>query len=381
MQTLKDSMSDTPLPIVFPLRLPDLPDQTAETHDSALSTKLGLDNSPCVIRQSAAADLQRCPRKFAFKYRFRLRRKGDGYASAREVGSMTHLIVKCLLEGASLEGAMRECHKYLDSIAVPEESRAAADKDLALATAMAVSYWEKFSLNPNRWHVIGSEITISVKLPGVVAPLSGTIDLLLWDREKNEIWIHDLKTTGNSPVKRQATVEYEPQTRIYRILATAYVAAGLAKTRDEEPVPPETPVVGVQYNVIKRPTIRQKQKQTAEAYIAEVGDWYAGRGEHEGTTTGGPHAIVPPYPFRFRGGLVSYEFAKQLRMLDRAATEYCGFASCPRTLDTKQCYGGPGQSSCEYDEICSADPRLWKTIVKTLYDQAEKPPELTEDAA
>jgi len=322
-----------------------------------------------------------CPRYFALKYRFGLVPKGVGYSSAREVGTIAHMMMSLLVQGASLDGALRAATKYIDDLELEPIQRSIAQKDLAMATAMTVAYWQRFALDSTRWNVIGSEVNIIVEIPGIESPIEGTIDLLLWDREKNEIWIHDLKTTGKDPQKRQATAAFDPQTRIYRLLAEGYIRIGAAVVLStNERVPVDTPVVGVQYNVIKRPSIRQKDKykpegadrarpQTYDEYLAEVADWYAGRGEHEGTTTGGAHAVVPPYPCRFTGELITYEFAYQLRLLDAACGQPPGVASCPRTLNVRQCEGVYGNSECPYLQLCGSSPLIWPRIVKTCYDR------------
>lgn len=353
-----------------------------------LNESLGVPEKLGRISASSMSTIQTCRRKYALRSRCGLSTKD--YSSARETGTISHAYLQALYKGLSrkeaLEAADAAKHQLVRELQDLPGAKAGLDievdltRDMLLAIIMCDVWWEKFGWDTNRWKVVTCEEEMTVpwspddKLGKV--DIIGFIDLLVEDTETGELWIVDIKTTSDDPVKRQATASYDPQSRIYRLLAEAWSAKNGGK-----------PVVGIMYPTLVRPTItckkmwapppelglpppaegRKTRAQTPDEYYNEVRRWYAGTGEHEGTTTGGSHALVPPCPMRFEGPTIDDEFGAQLWEGYRMAVTPLSPSEFYRTPDTYTCRGRKGTSGCEYLPICSSSPLLWPTISKQLY--------------
>lgn len=356
-----------------------------------LAELVGVPSRIAQLRQSSMKDTF-CKRYFAFKHRLGLSR--PGYASARENGSLYHEIVGALHMGKSWEDAIAQGKALADQMLkdITEFADDTLEQDLqnieqslqndwAKACAMAKAYWSRFSLDPDRWKVIAVELPVQFGLI-VDAGLDEahnevleifdpemTVDLVLYDTVKNEVWIIDHKTVSFDPRIYQQTAPYDPQTRLYRLGVTTYIQSGQAASfpDGEVVVAPHTPVTGMMYVPIGRPTIKQKKNQSFEEYLAEIEDWYTATGAHEFTTTGGSQALVPPYPHRFKEPLVTAEFLGQLREYDKLQHMPTYPELFPRSLNNNDCtrrYNKP----CPYRELCSSHTALWPGIAKRLFN-------------
>ena len=81
---------------------------------------------PLAVRSSYITALEDCPRKFFFQYRCGLRRRGE-FAFALEVGTIYHAMMRGLVEGKPLSGALQGASQELS--AKLEEWKAMADEN------------------------------------------------------------------------------------------------------------------------------------------------------------------------------------------------------------------------------------------------------------
>lgn len=377
-----------PLPVLSSLAVsnrersvPVLPEEIPDTNAKRLTYWLGTGAFHVPIRQSSFADLQTCKRMFLLRHRCGIHMKG--YSAARERGTLAHRIMQRLNQGWTMANAVNDCRNLANSYVTEElerldESGLLAQKadairtqimqDFSLAVVMATVAQARMSLDPARYKCIAAELALSVRVGGLNHPLEMTIDNLLYDAEKHEVVIDDYKTTSKDPALYQATAAYSPQSRIYRVGATAYIQSGEARLQNTDwQIPADTPVTTMRYVAIKTPTIKQKKNQPWDDYIAEVQEWYTGTGRHEFTETGGSKALVDPYPHRFNEDLFTPEFEVQLREHDFYSGFYPYEYVFPRTADPATCrnhYGKP----CVYLPICSDHQANWKGIVNQLYE-------------
>jgi len=334
---------------------------------------LGVPSRVPPIRQSTIKDTF-CLRYYALRHRFGLVR--PGYRPARENGSLFHAIVAPLYAGKSFEEAIEEGRKLKDKLLkellsldenLLEQTAASVTKgleqDLAKAAAMVRCYWQRYGIEPGRFQVIAVELPLRLGLTsiGITTPAEMTVDLVIYDTVKHEVWIIDHKTVGGDPRHYQQTATYDPQTRMYRLGVTAWIRGG------HSPIPLETnDVTGIMFNAIRRPTIVQKKKQTFEEYVSEIEDWYTATGIHEETTTGGANAMPEPYPHRFSEPLLPMEFHRLLQQMTLMSEADPMLGSFPRTPCIGNCtnrYGSP----CTYREICASHPATWGTLVNRMF--------------
>lgn len=344
---------------------------------------VGVPERRAKTRQSAMKDTF-CLRYFAFKHRLGLSR--PGYSAARETGSIYHAIIAALHMGEPIEVAFQHgdaCREdILRNLLELDDGKLQQDikgiekgllEDYQKACAMAAVYWKRFNLDPARWKVIAVELPVQFELHVENDPLlqvqpEMTVDLVLYDILKGEVWIIDHKTIGYDPRVYQQTAPYDPQTQLYRMGVTAYIQSGQAASLPdgEVIVPADTQVTGMMYVPMKRPSIKQKKNQTFEEYLQEIEEWYTGTGAHENTTTGGSNALIEPYPHRFKGDLLSAEFHDQLER-HQASCQYRTVPEFfPRTLNNSDCtnrYGKP----CPFREFCGSHEAHWPAIRQRLF--------------
>jgi len=333
------------------------------------------------LSPSMFGTLQDCLMKFMLRHRYQLKQKG--YSSARETGTIGHAIIGSLHDGVGVSEALnagrKATAKLLKDIAAEPDCRKSKEEleksllgDFALASVVAQLFWEKYKL-PENFKTVATEVEVNMDLPGLATSLKCIMDRLMYDTQEKELWVADIKITGDDPVKFHSTAPFDPQTRMYRLAALAYLQSGKATVTTtlngetvHAPLPKDTPVVGMVYEAIQRPTIRQKQKQSSEEWLAEAKSWY--EGTHPTSTAGGPAAMPEPYWHRYEEPVLAYEFQVHLREADAACSGATRVHKFTRTKNTFLCRGGPGRAPCEFLPLCSArSPAEWAHIIPRLY--------------
>ena len=359
------------------------------------------------IRQSIFKAAQSCKLRFAFEHRYGLRQRQGGYSSPRETGTLVHSVLRALYDGKPLTEAMKAAEKdrdrLLDEIADNADGaiqlaglRSKLALDLAKSIAIARVFWDRYALDLDRWQTVATELAVTLKVSGITQPLNGTIDRLMLDTKTNELWIFDIKVTGDDPTKRHSTTGLDPQAKMYKLLVTAAIQSG------QLDIPPDAKLTGVVFEVIRRTSLSLKSRwpltkklaaelgipppegsnktrpQTLNEYCDEVMRQYNGTGEFEGEPNAGIAMMPQPYWHHFDDKVVDHAFAVQLLEVDElASTQDMSSKNFPPSKSIFECLGGPGRMSCPYLTICSSSPLIWETVVKR-YNKTTKPEE-TED--
>jgi len=239
------------------------------------------------IRSSGIGLYQTCKRKYMFEERLGLKTRGT-YQGALKLGSWYHEIYDKLYQGASFQSAsqsvagalvdlekelLQSCDErgFLPGGRTVEKVLTLASLDLQKALVMAAWTWNRHPLDFDKYEVLTTEHLIEVKYQTIRQPIRMRLDALLRKRGTNKVYIDDHKTTSKKPSDLIDTYRFAIQPKLYRIGAEALLEH--VGWTDEQGGPLE--VVGFNHNIIRKPTIRQKQKQTFDEYLEEVNQWYS----------------------------------------------------------------------------------------------------------
>jgi len=347
----------------------------------------GIKRPPC--RSSSMSTLEECPRKFL--YRDRLGIQPRGYASALNLGGMTHTVMQNLFLGRSGTDAVAAAHAVAQEEAARLKEAAneagfvgGQDLDTVLqkltedchkACAMAITLWNLHPFDTNRWAVLKDpadvpmvEVLLKVKWPGLARiPIICQPDLVLEDvyRDEDEvvtvgdarrIWLVDYKTTSISPKVRAAATSISPQMLLYRM--------ALKVTLDywtKEKLAPPSEVVGCIHVIMQKPGIKMCKKYgNFSNYLDHVVKWYKNRDAERPDDP----PIVLDYD-RFSGGYMPTELLLRLHQYRAAST------SGP-SIDRFYRAGGhvctTFNSTCPYLPLCVSHPGSWPSLVKERYE-------------
>lgn len=340
-----------------------------------LRTRLRLDSYEPTIRSSGIADLLTCYRKYMWRYRFAL--KPLGFASALYIGKVYHLIMAKLYSGRSPAEAVQEAVDAFDRFrqrlaklvdkstgllpwGVPlDDVVAKATREFSKAQAMALWSWDVAPLDFDIWEPIAVEKLIDISVPGLKSRVRGRLDALLYNRRTDEVWLGDHKTTSFDTHELTATLRWNNQARLYRLLANAYC--------DQENLLAPS---GATHDIIKKPTIRQKFKQkpnpetfdeyldrVTQRYSEDLSDWEVTR----------PLNVGPPFvhsALRFPQEVISPEFAQTLKSADHASRTCVRLQAFPRCAQS--CF--KFSRTCPYHCLCSTPVADWPKIIETRFE-------------
>lgn len=377
-------------------------------------------------RSSAVKTMGVCRRRLFYAERLGLRRQ-NAWKSALEIGSIFHLLSACLRRGMTLEKSIAECTlrhaKQKDATIrdagslgiLPngqtiEQWVSKADEDFHKALAMAVTYFRKFPVDPRRFKVLDveKEITTRFDLPPALEPyreclgwpkggvvLRGVLDTVLEEVETGHLWIDDHKTTSDLPTQLMASMEYDIQVMVYRLLALAAY--------------PERRIVGFIHNVVQKPDITlcrldrdkivqrkviakgpRKGQEVEEVeyvgepkfqnYMARMLAWY----EEKGGDWQHPAVPMAQHEKRF---LDNYPTLDSLRLMAECWTllqvpagRINMVAHYPRVSNYYTCNSGIFGGPCEYRELCRHGDNmgLVSLDVQTRYTQSHRDYETKE---
>lgn len=353
------------------------------------------------IRQSTILDWFRCPRLFLLRHRLGLRPKRVPRAKSLDVGHFFHRIMQYRTITGKTEPGVVACGREIDDIITklpvsddllsvdqdPSLLQADMERSLQLARVMATIF-DEMNPQPEGPSVIETEVEIGTRLRGMRVDLEGTLDAL--DVGPEGIWIDEYKTCGGqeTPLDRIATVTFEPQVLLYRVLAAAWAKANKITV----------PIVGVRHHVVQKPQIQFGRNDRSfqiikkilksgprkgleveekiydegpplfENYLRRVRDWYQGTGDYSDSKE-----LILSDPrmvrchTRFSGPLLSSETTTVLHEVHRASTAK---PSLPRFY--KNCLGCHRYGrTCPYLKLCQTDPVGWRPLLESEYENSK----------
>jgi hypothetical protein len=316
------------------------------------------------LRSTFISDCERCPRYALLRHRAGLVPRGHT-SDARFRGDILHRIVAEVLRGvpqAQAEELMQTrmfdvCQTIVDSLMdsgytlagkTPEEAIKSLETETKVAIAMSRAYCKFFGIRAgsadiltdhdgeiarNLMPVAKNIIERHVHIPRVAA---GTLDAVLVDESKRDLYVLDHKTCGRDVVQYTRTLPLAAQTLLYPQLADS-LGAGYAGLR----------VAGIIYNVIRTPTIRccKTDDNDLDKYAARVEKWY-----EDNMDTVMAQTIIRPSP--------------ELKVLSTQRLERAaGYCTAPPLLENFPATGGTAcnayNSLCQYIGLCTLDTALW----------------------
>jgi hypothetical protein len=266
-------------------------------------SKAGFEPRPAVIRSSDWHTLCECPFLYLLKHRLGISQPLST-APALGLGTWSHRSLECSLRG--LEG--QEKTRFLED-ALREDTKKAN-------TALTPHFAQSFNEDNAHWMEVGficqEEANRILPLPPHLSLLScealalstlsdllgsydpnsidiaGRFDALLYDENKNEVYILDAKTTSMSPVARFSTIPWEYQTLLYRLLALVLLDQGVIQSVYN--LPPDASFGGIMHYIWQIPGIRIREADrkaemvegfgyAREVYRQRCREWYQATGE------------------------------------------------------------------------------------------------------
>lgn len=334
------------------------------------------------VSQSFIGAAHGCPRKAFFRYRVGL--QGKGYKRACSLGTMVHVGNALAVQSGKVE--LEPIHAKITEIGNKEKTTYShyskamrglgtplkkslaefseeIDRDVALATAMSVMFSRNaLSSMGTRYKPLIVEKRLKVFDPVTECELEGTMDMVLLDEAKDALYIWDYKTSSTFPGEYKGMLRHNIQLKFYRLLLTLAVQSGKLFDKPYK-------VAGFVHDIMIKPTIRLKRNQTFPDYVAEVTEYYSGKGRHEERAA--VWATNPPMD-RFSSTFVSespYDaslvaailHAKRLAIAAPLARHYPEVGSA-----TGQCTKSFG-SPCEFRPLCDISPVYWQAKIPAMY--------------
>lgn len=243
-----------------------------------------------VVRQSTVNARERCPIYGLFT---RLGIRPYGRSQALDTGSYAHTIVRILATGGTRQDGIDACqtafNRMLEDLAnhpiyggnvnnISPDTLADRRLDLNKGIVSGIIAWEpvRAALDARTIDVAASELSQIVKLPlpsistgkrARVIRFKVNLDLV-FRKPDGTIWLWDLKTA-------------DANASLDEVFANAYRRAQTwGYWRGYRVLHPDAQVHGFQYQGVCKPSIKQKQKQTLDDYIAECFEWHKGTGRH-----------------------------------------------------------------------------------------------------
>lgn len=108
-------------------------------------------------------------------------------------------------------------------------------------------------LEKDHWQVLGNEVTAVVATEAGV-PAVIQMDLLLYHKPQNRLWILDAKTASEPAAVRLQSVPLEFQTQHYLMMLGKLVTDGIVQKKFD--LPPDVMVGGMMHLAVQKPTIK-----------------------------------------------------------------------------------------------------------------------------
>lgn len=334
------------------------------------------------IRQSALGDLVRCPRMALYRYWYGLVPKGRKRAA--DIGTMFHKLMEYAYQGRDWDlstqmlsswmekqrGELIDWGKEEGRLMDAERMCHQLEQDSQLASVMAYLYKERHPIDTNRYEVRHTEYSFRVPIPVLGgAEVTGTVDLLLWDKQEQAYVIEDYKTTSKKITLWKDAVGFKFQPRIYRIGVQLALNSGLV------PGCESAPVSRFIHNVVYRPGIKRKAWQTQDDYLAEIIDFYdrkvatSTRSDSKGKqvimwdhSDPAPWGEGPPmdrFSIRFAGELIPTAIQHILQHFVNAKRTPPTLDNFPQLGSLHDLCNNMFGASCAYLSLCATPPTLW----------------------
>ena len=175
--------------------------------------------------------------------------------------------------------------KELDSICkqfkVSEEKKAGILERENKDYANALCWWEATRQVPikqhgtfqeffskEEWITLGKELTLRFKSPEFKLTLIAILDILLYHKGLNSLWIADYKTTSDPCIIRLATCTVEFQTAHYLYILAWILQTGLLHKMFPD-LPKDVKIGGMYHIAIQKPSIVFGQKDRPYYYLSE----------------------------------------------------------------------------------------------------------------
>lgn len=320
------------------------------------------------IRSSAVHTLQTCPRKFLLEERLGL--KGKGYEGALGRGDIYHQFRAHLLKGTPMPQAIRDVQRTMDAtrdrlieLAGPSAMLpggkdlktilGSAEDDFQVAQAMAECSWSLYPLDFERWEVLRHPSTGEPLIEQTIrlqdesyGEVVVQFDAILLDKQKQEVWISDDKTTRLSPRTFAMSKSFDIQIRLYRWALQKLLGPGFK-------------VVGAVHSVIRVPTIRQTQKESFEQYVERLKQWY--RDKAKDSPDDPP--IIQSWT-RFGESIESPEFRQVMLRQVVHSNLLPVLPQFPRNSGSCFKY----DRACPFLELCCSDEVQWPAIIDQRFE-------------
>lgn len=238
-----------------------------------------------------------------------------------------------------------------------EDFRAELAKEASLAASMGRLCEELLPLRSRSYpqmEVLHIERLLAADLPRQVGGhfAVGRIDTIVADHQRLECWIEDHKSTSFEPNVRAALATFEFPVRLYRLLVDA----------NKESLKLPYKVVGFRHNIIQKPGIRRKQKETQEDFIERFRQWLTSTGEYSHLEA--ERRAKQEFPYltsmvRFGEPLYPHEFVVQLQEATSLATRMAFPDNFPRFSIT----GKFGNKPHDLAPFYLHPPKFWPDII------------------
>lgn len=214
------------------------------------------------VSYSSMEDFRNCPRYYWYKRIKKIERPEFNIHFL--IGHVFHMGVFYLFKYP--KSAVNKMLKYYDQerkAARKEYPEMGVDLEQELVfwregcRGMLRAYRSRYMTTFRKTKLIANEVPINYKVSKDLV-IVGKLDNIIADPKRA---VHELKTAKGIDEQRVLNVQTDPQTSLYY-----WVYNRLAKTGEK--------LKGVVYDIIKKPSIRQKQSESKSEYIERLGTWY-----------------------------------------------------------------------------------------------------------
>lgn len=216
------------------------------------------------VSYSSMSAFRKCPRFYYWKYVRRLEKRSLNVAFI--VGRIMHTGIQTLFsdpDGA--EKALKKKYNFEAQqarVEYPEMSTWEEDKlkeNEYLTTGMLTSYRQYFSKFISGTKHIATEKAIKYQLNKRVMVV-GKIDNILLNQAKR--WMFEMKHLKSLDMDRVNAIKTDPQSGLY---LEAHNRQEKEKSKQLD---------GIIYQIIRKPSIKQKKKESKREYFVRLSEWY-----------------------------------------------------------------------------------------------------------
>lgn len=216
------------------------------------------------VSYSSMSAFRKCPRFYYWKHIRRLER--HVLKIPYVVGRIMHHGIQTLLESPKIaieetrkkfKEEAKETRKKYPEISIDDEQELAQQEFVTVGMIRAyISHYSQFLKKTEH---IATEKTIQYQLNKKVM-IVGKIDNII--RNQNANYIYELKNLKSLDMERIQGIKTDGQSSLY------FELNNLMETKKEHKVD------GIIYNIIRKPQIRQKKKESKGEFLRRLEDWY-----------------------------------------------------------------------------------------------------------